>query len=150
MNDHIITAAITTPASMDQRMQALFTDWHARSFAWGTVDCCQLAADAVQRLHGITPPAVGAYSTLHGALRVVQTAGGYRGLLQAAGLVPVPVQTARRGDVAIVDVPVGDGCAVFGGSLAVVTGVQAHTTGAHGLVAVRRCHWAEVWGVRNA
>lgn len=133
---------------IDQALYSLFADWHRRPFAWGTTDCCQWAATAVQRLHGRTPPATPPYCTQRAALRVVRSLGGYEGMLRAVGMVPVPVQTARRGDVAIVRASKSD--ALFGGTLAVVTGVQAHTTGPCGLVSIKRCNWLAVWGVRNA
>jgi hypothetical protein len=135
---------------IDIKLQQLFADWQNRPFEWGYSDCCQLAADAVRRLHGIEPPTVAPYETIRGALRVVHDFGGYQGIIKAAGLRQVQLQAAQRGDIAIVRVPVEEGQSGFGSSMAVVTGINAHTTGKHGLVAVPKNSWLEVWGVRNA
>ena len=132
--------------TIDEKMAELFAEWQFRPFQWGKTDCCQFAARSVQFLHGITPPATPPYCTRRAALRVVRGLGGYVGMMQSAGLVKVATTAAQRGDIVIVKPGAND--AIFGGTLALVTGTSAHTTGPHGLVAISRTSWLEVWGKR--
>lgn len=127
---------------IDTALQALVADWHARPFAWGRADCCQLAREAVLRLHGLVVP-LPTYHSEPGAARALRRLGGYTAALVAAGLVQRPAAAARRGDVVLVRQ-----ADAAGGrrGLAVCTGTHAHTTGPVGLVAVPRERWLSAWG----
>ena len=79
----------------------------ARSFQWGSHDCCLFASDCVRAITGVDPASRfrGRYKTRLGAIRIMRRhAGG--GVVETArkvaadlGLAEVPVLRARRGDV---------------------------------------------------
>lgn len=130
--------------NIDTALQALVADWSARPFVWGAADCCHLARDAVQRLHGLVVD-LPSYTSERAAARALRRLGGYGAALAAAGLVPGPAAAARRGDLVVVQHGLPG---AFREALAVCTGTHAHTTGTEGLVAVPRDQWAAAWGVR--
>lgn len=97
-------------------------------FAWGTHDCCTLAADMVQVMTGVDPIAAwrGSYQDEAGAEALLNEAGGLAALAERvareAGLGQCHPGFAQRGDVALVEhgnalalgVVAGDAVAVAG------------------------------------
>lgn len=95
----------------------------ARSWTWGTHDCCTFGAGWFL-LHGYADPMAlfrGRYTTARGALRVIRRHGG---LVDAVryGMLDARVPEAdepRLGDMAVIERPTDDGlnqaCALFGG-----------------------------------
>jgi hypothetical protein len=73
----------------------------AQPFAWGSNDCCILAADWVEICTGEDHAKAwrGRYSSAIGAVRFLDQAGGLEALVDALGLNRVAPQLAGRGDI---------------------------------------------------
>lgn len=88
LNDAIACAAMTQPA-------------------WGSKDCCLMAADLVQAITGKDPAAVfrGTYSSRLGAARIIAKFGGVEALAESIakenGWSEIPVRMAGRGDLVL-------------------------------------------------
>ncbi len=90
-----------------------------KPFAWGSRDCCLFAADAVLCVTGIDP-AIDfrhRYTTAKGAASVLKQYGGLEGAVEHItldhGMMEVQVSMAQRGDVVLIDSPLGDALAVI-------------------------------------
>lgn len=89
-----------------------------KPFAWGSRDCCLFAADAVLFITGIDPAIDfrNRYTTAKGAARVLKKYGGLEGAVERItldhGMMEIPVSMAQRGDVVLIDSPLGDALAV--------------------------------------
>lgn len=79
----------------------------ATPFAWGTHDCCQFAAGAVQAITGVNPAAAWTYDSEFGALRLIADAGSLETLITQAMGAPVHPSRAGRGDVVLADLDRG-------------------------------------------
>ncbi|MBF0270313.1 MAG: hypothetical protein HQL44_17165 [Alphaproteobacteria bacterium] len=92
-------------------MSAMIASAHGRAFEWGSFDCCLWACDVVEALTGVDPaaPFRGRYKSKRGAFVALKRfAGG--GMLETARKIAddlscpeVPVKTARRGDVVLLE-----------------------------------------------
>lgn len=84
-----------------------------KPFSWGSRDCCLFAADAVVCITGIDPAIDfrGRYTTAKGAARVLKKYGGLEGAVERItldhGMMEIPVAMAQRGDVVLIDSPLG-------------------------------------------
>jgi hypothetical protein len=86
-----------------------------KPFAWGSRDCCLFAADAVLCITG-TDPAKGyrgRYKTAIGAARLQKLYGGLAGLVEKVGLEEITPLKAQRGDVVLIDTPLGEALGVI-------------------------------------
>jgi hypothetical protein len=86
-----------------------------KPFAWGSRDCCLFAADAVLCITG-TDPAKGyrgRYKTAIGAARLQRLYGGLAGLMKKTGMEEVHPLRSHRGDVVLLDTPLGEALGVI-------------------------------------
>jgi hypothetical protein len=86
------------------RLMRFLSEQRAAPFAWGTADCCTLAADAVLALTGRDPMAAyrGRYRSETGARRLLARHGGLEGLLRhVLGEPMANPKLAQRGDVGL-------------------------------------------------
>lgn len=99
--------------------------WSTGPAIWGQTDCCAAVLAYARARRGITGPWPLRYRTARGAALAMGRAGGMVALaglhLAQIGCVPVPVDQAVRGDVAILDIEgVGPAAAIcLGGAWAV-------------------------------
>lgn len=138
---------MTAPLDLDQALEQLHSQWAQRPFVWGASDCCQWAAAAVRRIHGLEVY-IEPYGSERSALRVLKALGTAGNAMRALGLAPrTSVQAAQRGDVVVIKHDGSADAPAFAWALAVCFGVQAYTTSATGLVAVPRSQWLQSWGL---
>lgn len=107
------------------RLAELITWAEHRPLAWGSHDCCTLAADAVQATTGTDPLADlrGTYSTEAEAAAVLARLGGLRAAMCARFGEPLPnVLLAQRGDLVLIAAGNTLAMAVCTGHLAVAPG----------------------------
>lgn len=115
-------------------------------FSWGHHDCCLFAADAVLAMTGTDPAKSlrGEYETLRGALRIIDANGGMElmcdRLALAADMHRVAINSAKRGDIVLVENPLMD-------ALGVVLGNVVACAGQDGIVFVQRSAIKKVWAV---
>jgi len=89
-----------------------------RPFVWGEFDCCLFAADWVMVATGVDVAADlrGKYKSETGAARVIKKYGGIErmvdDLLAPYGAIKLPIAKARRGDVCLLDTPLGEALGV--------------------------------------
>lgn len=89
-----------------------------RPFLWGEFDCCLFAADWVLACTGVDVAIElrGKYKSGTGAARVIKKYGGIErmvdDLLAPYGVIKPPITKARRGDVCLLDTPLGDALGV--------------------------------------
>ncbi|WP_407211897.1 DUF6950 family protein [Enterobacter hormaechei] len=106
-------------------------DWHnrliaviraaeKRPFLWGEHDCCLFAADCAEAMTGdnFADGWRGTYDSETGAKKALLRGGGSLEKVLAKYLDEVPVKTAQRGDIAVVE-NVGTRCAgvIYGGAV---------------------------------
>lgn len=111
-------------------------------FSWGGQDCCLFAADWILLATGEDRATKwrGTYSSLLGAIRHVQKAGGVVNLPIVAGLEPVQPEFAHRGD--LVGLPTSLGLA-----LGVCLGKSCAFPGHDGLIFHSRRRARHAWRV---
>lgn len=91
-----------------------------RPFSWGEWDCCLLAADCVLALTGTDPASDvrGRYTTRLGAARLIK--GDFPGLIRRItathGMAEINPRLAQRGDVCLVDSPMGEALGICVGA----------------------------------
>lgn len=116
-------------------------------FAWGTMDCCLFACDAIHELTEVDLAAGfrGKYDSALSAVRGMRAfigesadeATATSDLVEAVALKiaaeheiqEVPVLMAQRGDVLLLDSPLGKSLGILG-----LRGTHVHTTGPDGIV----------------
>lgn len=84
------------------RLDAYIEQRRRMPFAWGMQDCCQFAREGVRAITGADPAkgwGLRRYTTARGAASTLKRIGGVSALPARAGLEPVRVALARRGDV---------------------------------------------------
>lgn len=103
--------------------------FNATPFAWGTHDCCTLAADCVLAMTGVDQMAGyrGGYKTAAGATRKLAKAGGMVAAITAELGEPIAPLLAQRGDVVCFSSPLGDTCGVCVGSTIAAAGLDGIT-----------------------
>jgi hypothetical protein len=124
-------------------------------FQWGTMDCCLFACDAVLELTGIDLAADfrGKYDSLLTAVKAMAAfvrVQAEEDLVEAVAvkiaehfqIEEVPVLMAQRGDVVLLDSPLGKGLGLVG-----LRGTHAHCTGADGLVDVPLPECLRAWRI---
>jgi hypothetical protein len=124
-----------------ERLEALVMARLHVPFAWGRVDCCLFAADAVHALTGTDPAAPwrGTYSDERGALRLVQSLGGLAAIAELHCGMEVDPARARPGDIVL--------GRVDRECLGVCTGATWHAPSAAGLVARPMAEAQRAWRV---
>ncbi|MFQ5783616.1 MAG: hypothetical protein ACE5H8_02180 [Alphaproteobacteria bacterium] len=105
-----------------------------RRFAWGGHDCALFVCDCILAMTGCDPAARfrGRYRTARGAARALRRIAGVATLDALATRLlgaPVPVATAKRGDIVLLDTDDGP-------ALGVVIGARAAFTSPRGLAFV--------------
>ncbi len=113
-----------------------------RPFCWGSWDCGLLAADCVLAMTGVDIAAEfrGRYTTARGARRVMRgdMAEMMARVSKTYGMPEINPAMAQRGDMVMVDTPLGD-------ALGICVGARVACTGPDGLVYVpsstARCAW---------
>jgi hypothetical protein len=136
---------MTAPQRIPQWASALAALIEARAhqpFAWGPNDCAAFVADAVQAMRDADTLSElrGTRRTIREARQQIKRAGGVRAVIERAGLRPVPVALAQRGDVLLIEQgtwPV----------LAVCNGADALATGPKGLEATPLDRAVAAWRV---
>lgn len=112
-----------------------------RAMEWGAHDCCQFVRQGLRELTGLDPARgwkLGRYRTPRGAARVLTRLGGIAQIPVKAGLQPIPVARAQRGDVML--------CTVAGQpALGLCLGPHTAGPGATGLVFVPTLNCAAAW-----
>lgn len=89
-----------------------------KPFSWGDRDCSLFAADAVLCITGNDPASDwrGKYKTATGATRLLRPYGGIEGAVEKItadnGMEEIPVAMAQRGDVVLIDSPLGMALAI--------------------------------------
>lgn len=84
-----------------------------KPFEWGARDCSLFAADAVFRITGSDPAKSlrGKYKTEKGAARILKRRGGLEKvaakLAADSGMEEIPPLMAQRGDVVLINTPLG-------------------------------------------
>lgn len=113
-----------------------------RPFAYGTWDCCLLAAAWVREATGQDFAAGGgSYDDAAGAAALLAARGGLQAVVTSALGAPLPVVAlARRGDVVLVE-------AAAGRALGVCVGTHAACAGPSGLTFVAMPRWRLGWRV---
>ena len=98
----------------------------AMPFAWGCNDCCTFAADGVLAItgHDVALPELRTHTTDLQAARLLKTHGGVAGIATAALGDPVPVLSARVGDVVLIDAGNGPTLAICNGGTCMAPGPQ--------------------------
>lgn len=130
------------PTRLNQAIQA--ARW--RPFVWGEHDCCLFAANVVRAMTGNDPAADlrGRYRSRSGAGRLIKDAGGLDALVdrmaRAAGLSPIPVAYAHRGDPVLVETEGGP-------ALGICCGPRIACATHEGLVFVDRARALKAWRV---
>lgn len=113
-----------------------------RPFCWGTWDCGLLAADCVQAMTGVDIAAEfrGRYTTARGARRVMRgsMAEMMARVSHTYGMPEIRPAMAQRGDMVMVDTPLGD-------ALGICVGARVACAGPDGLamlpLSAARCAW---------
>jgi hypothetical protein len=129
---------------------------HKQKFAWGSMDCCLFACDAVRemtavdlahdfRVNGVR----GKYDSLTSAVRAMREFVGDQNadihtlveivaenIAAKHSIDEVDLMKAQRGDVVLFDSPMGKALGIVG-----LRGTHVHTTGSDGLIEVplRKC-----------
>lgn len=102
-----------------------------RPFCWGTWDCGLMAANCVLAMTGVDIAAEfrSRYKTARGARRVMRGSMGEMMTRVAAtyGMPEVHIRLAQRGDMVMIDTPLGE-------ALGICTGATVACTGPDGLV----------------
>jgi hypothetical protein len=134
------------------------------SFSWGTMDCCLFACDAVLEMTGIDLAVDfrGKYDSLITAVKamkrfvadadedVEEPNDGESDLVEAVavtialqhGIEEVPLLMAQRGDVVLLDSPLGKGLGILG-----LRGTHVHCTGPDGIVEVPLIECSRAWRI---
>jgi hypothetical protein len=128
------------------------------TFQWGTMDCCLFACDAVRELTDVdlATDFRGQYDSLLSAVRVMKKFVGEEASDQDVHLVElvaekiaaiqcieeVPVLMAQRGDVLLLDSPLGKGLGILG-----LRGTHAHCAGPDGVVDVPLQECLRAWRI---
>lgn len=116
-----------------------------KPFEWGKRDCSLWAADAVLCITGIDPAIDfrNRYKTAKGAARVLKKYGGLEGAVEMItmdhGMMEIPVALAQRGDVVLIDSPLGPALGVM--SLSGKVAAQGIDGVTHESVKVARRAW---------
>jgi len=125
------------------RLDAYVTARLHRPFAWGTQDCCQFARGAVKTQTGADPAkgwGLRPYKAARGAIGQLARLGGLEKLPERAGMQPVPVLMARRGDLVLVPNETHP-------ALGVVVGSKVAYPGKEGLIYVTLKMCTAAWRV---
>jgi hypothetical protein len=123
------------------RLEAFARERQAMPFAWGRNDCALFAADAVLCMTGVRLlPNMRGYSTARDALRLIDGAGGLRGIAcHALGGFILPVY-ARIGDVVLHRTGKREALGICNGGTLIAPGRQ-------GMVAVPLSNAVAAWRV---
>lgn len=113
------------------KMEAFIHERRAQPFVWGSNDCATFAADFVWAITGSdpAPPGLRQHTTAKQAVRALKRHGGLIGIATAALGQPVPILTARIGDVVLCKAGKRD-------MLAICNGMTALAPSSDGLVSV--------------
>lgn len=115
-----------------------------RPFCWGTWDCGLLAADCVLAMTGVDIAAEfrGRYKTARGARKVMRgdMAQMMARVSQTYGMPAIPPLAAQRGDMVMIDTPLGD-------ALGICVGSRVACAGPDGLVYVPIAQALLAWRV---
>ncbi len=125
------------------RLAAFIEQARRKPFAYGTWDCCLLAAAWVQEATGRDFAAEfrGRYEDQAVAVALVAARGGLEAVVTSALGAPLAAPTlARRGDVVMFETPDGR-------ALAVAVGTQALYAGPLGAAFVEMPRWVRAWRV---
>lgn len=82
-------------------LATVLEDWQSRPFSYGE-DCCQFAAAVVEAVHGYNPMARFEYYDQETAEAIVEQYGSLEAAMRAVLGDPIPVDTAREGDVLLI------------------------------------------------
>lgn len=102
------------------RLEKFLAEAEQKTFEWGSFDCCLFSCDAVLATTGVDLAAGfrGQYSSELGAAKLLTR---YRGVPGVAwkiaaehGILEVPVLMAQRGDVVMIDSPLGPTLGIVG------------------------------------
>lgn len=152
-----------TQIAFHPHWQELFHNYLLRreheAFQWGTMDCCLFACDAILELTGVDLAGDfrGKYDSLLSAVREMSIAcsGAKIGpapqdlveavavkIAQQFQIEEVPVLMAQRGDVLLLDSPLGKGLGILG-----LRGTHVHCTGPDGVVDVPLQECLRAWRI---
>lgn len=124
------------------------------AFKWGAMDCCLFACDAMLELTGVDLAADfrGEYDSLLTAVKAMKrfTAGDTEDLVEAVAekialqhaIEEVPILMAQRGDVVLLDSPLGKGLGLVG-----LRGTTVHCAGPDGVVDVPLEECLRAWRI---
>jgi hypothetical protein len=126
------------------------------AFAWGTMDCCLFACDAIHELTEVDLAISfrGKYDSALSAVRAMRDFVGDEhatsDLVEALAvkiaaeneIQEVPVLMAQRGDVLLVDSPSGKSLGILG-----LRGTHVHTTGPDGIVDIPLEECERAWRI---
>jgi hypothetical protein len=128
------------------RLSQALCEAETRRFAYGSHDCCVLAADAIRAMTGRDVLSeFASYKGLAAMKRIMQAHGGVEGIASSALGPPLEtVRTAKRGDIVSVHSVGRKGPDV---SLGVVVGQHAAVAAPVGLAYVPMSKWLNAWAV---
>jgi len=123
------------------RFEAFMRERAAMPFAWGRNDCALFAADAVLALTGVDVVPAGLRGKgARAAWRIVRDHGGMQALASEVMGDPVPLLTARIGDVMLLALPRRQ-------ALGICNGQTVLGPGPAGVVAMPMAHALACWRV---
>lgn len=130
---------MTRASDWEKRLTAYIGEKRAAPFEWGVNDCCHFVAGAVEAMTGENPMTefTGRYDDNLGARVLLREIGA--GTLEKAldeRFPPIPVGSAQRGDIAMLD-----------GNLGIVMGNYAWFVSDDGLERCPLDLWDKCWSV---
>lgn len=133
---------MSTPRLRDwqSRLHAAINARKALPFGWGQQDCCLLAAAGVEAVTGRTDvlEPFGSWTDAAGAARAIAAGGGLRAAVSSRLGAEIAPSMAQPGDVGLFLDGDRETLALWGGATWL-------STGAHGLVIVRRAAILTAW-----
>ena len=135
----------------ERSLHAVLVNRAKEPFAWGTHDCALFACDCILAMTGIDAAAWfrGKYRNHNGARRIIRKFTGGFGLESLADTIArqhrvheVPVTKAQRGDLLLLDSPLGPTLGIVS-----LDGFRAYAASPHGLEEFPVLHARRAWRI---
>lgn len=125
------------------RLQAHIEEWRHKKFEWGKADCALFCLYAEKAICGSSrfDDFIGKYRSAAGSAKaLLKIGGGDLAASVGARLVEIKPSKAQRGDVALIDTPLGD-------ALSLVIGDKVAAMGQDGLIFLPLSAAKKAWKV---
>lgn len=109
------------PQDWPEQLAAFWRARRSMPFAWGSNDCCTLAADWVLRMTG-TDPILRVWDDAHSAAVTLHSLGGMQAAVTERMGEPIDWMLAQRGDIVMMNLDGRDTLAVVMGEFAIAPG----------------------------